>query len=372
MPHPLAQLAFRISAIVAVVGITGAVVSAGVGLVLFAVLPSGTATAETLVCGKTDVVPSGGQDYLARNAVRDNTEQCITAGDQSLRIERAEHDAPPGGPPAASPALLKGCHDETCSKDSGLPVLVSRMPEVTSDLVTTQAVSGTYYAGHTVFFHTKAEVESEPDGAEMTIWLRDQGGVRPPGLMIASAIPIAGAGWNVWFGQADGLNRIAYERVGDVTSVKGLDIRAFTKDSVVRGLVKPEWYLVGVEAGFTVWRGGAGNAVEHFEVSVSGEPPGACSARLAVDETWSSGFTATVVVTNSGESPVRGWAVDWTFPGEQVVKNWWDADITQTGKAVNAVNADYNGTLPAAGSTTFGLVGDGPPPVGAELTCVPR
>jgi cellulase/cellobiase CelA1 len=100
--------------------------------------------------------------------------------------------------------------------------------------------------------------------------------------------------------------------------------------------------------------------------------PGRCTARLAVEEAWSGGFAVTVVVTNSGERSVRGWAVDLTFPGDQRVLNSWGARVAQSGQAVHVVNADHNGVLDAAGSTSFGLVGSGAPPDGADLICVPR
>ncbi|PRY40385.1 cellulose binding domain-containing protein [Umezawaea tangerina] len=384
MSHPLAQLAFRVSLTLAAVGIVGAVLAAAVGLVLLAALPSGPAASATTtqLCGKDDIAPAGGKDYLALNNVWGaDTEQCVGVGDQSLKVERAEHDRPPNGAPAASPALVKGCHFGVCSDNSGLPVQVSRMPEITSDLVGTAGEGGTYNAAYAVWFHSRPAVDGPPDGAEMAIWLRSNGDVRPSGVMVAGAMPIAGASWDVWFEKADGRNRVVYERVGDVTSVKGLDIRAFTKDAQTRGWIKPEWYLIGVEAGFNLWRGGAGNAIDQFSVTVdesrppaSSKPlgPAACTAQLTVGTTWAEGFTATVVITNSGGRPLKGWEVDWTFPGDQRVQNSWDATVTQNGRSVRAVNADYNGTVEVSESISFGLVGTGPPPKVTALTCVPR
>ena len=108
----------------------------------------------------------------------------------------------------------------------------------------------------------------------MVIWLRGVGGVRPGGVLLAREVPISDARWNVWLARDQGRVRITYERVGEATTVKDLDISAFTRDSVGRGLVSPDWYLIAVEAGFNLWRGGAGNAIENFSVSVDGQKPG--------------------------------------------------------------------------------------------------
>ncbi|MCS7477577.1 cellulose binding domain-containing protein [Umezawaea endophytica] len=375
MSNPLAQLAFRVSLTIAAIGVCGAVLAAAVGLVLLAALPS--TAAGTQVCGKNDVVPAGEKEYLAGNNVGGvDTAQCVTVGERKLRVDSAEHDLPVGGPPAASPSLLKGCHQDICSENSGLPVQVSRMPELTSNLVTTPAADGDYATAYTAWFHSKPAVEGLPDGAEMAIWLRANGDARPAGIMVAGAMPISGASWDVWFEKAQGRNRITYERVGDVDSVRGLDIRAFGKDAVNRAWVKPDWYLIGVEAGFDLWRGGAGNSVDEFEVVVAEQlppvGPAACTASLAIDTSWPQGFTATIKITNSGARPVEGWTVDWTFPGEQRVENSWNATITQKGRTVHAVNAAYNGLIDVQDSITFGLVGIGAPPKTMALTCVPR
>ncbi len=72
---------------------------------------------------------------------------------------------------------------------------------------------------------------------------------------------------------------------------------------------------------------------------------------------WGSGFTATVTVTNKGPAAVTGWTVAWTFAGNQTVTNAWNTVLTQTGTAVSAKNASYNGTIAVNGSVNFGFQG---------------
>ncbi|MDX8147244.1 cellulose binding domain-containing protein [Lentzea sp. BCCO 10_0061] len=377
--NPSAHIAFRVAAAFVALGLGGALIAAIVGLVLTNVGPA--ASASLSLCAKDGVAPAGGKDYLAQNNVWNaETPQCVTVGDQSLRIESAAHDVSPQGAPAATPSLLKGCHWQDCTDVGDLPVQVSAMPRVTSDWVTSQVDTGVFNAAYVVWFHSGPVAEGTPDGAEMVIWLRSRGGVRPGGVMLAREVPISDARWNVWLARDQGRVRITYERVGETTAVRDLDISAFTGDSVGRGLVSPDWYLIAVEAGFNLWRGGAGNAIENFSVSVDDQKPRRalgtsaptpCFAALNVEETWTGGFRAVVEVTNVGDSPVQGWILDWTFPGGQHVERTSVGQVTQSGSSVHLVGGVRDGVLEPGKSTSFDVVGSGVSPGIVSITCTP-
>jgi mannan endo-1,4-beta-mannosidase len=81
-----------------------------------------------------------------------------------------------------------------------------------------------------------------------------------------------------------------------------------------------------------------------------------CTASLHVDNQWNSGFTATVTV-KAGSSPISGWTVRWTWPGNQQETSAWNATVTQSGSQVTATNMSYNGAVPASGTTSFGFQG---------------
>jgi lipopolysaccharide export system protein LptA len=70
----------------------------------------------------------------------------------------------------------------------------------------------------------------------------------------------------------------------------------------------------------------------------------------------SGGFNATVTVT-AGSTALSSWKVTWTFANGQTVTSYDNANITQSGSAVTATNASYNGSLSAGTSTTFGMQG---------------
>jgi Cellulose binding domain len=88
-------------------------------------------------------------------------------------------------------------------------------------------------------------------------------------------------------------------------------------------------------------------------------PAAGAAAGCLVDyrvNAWTGGFTAAVRVT-AGDTAVNGWTVTWTYGGDQRVTNGWNATVTQSGASVTASNAAWNGSLPAGGSTEFGVQG---------------
>lgn len=85
----------------------------------------------------------------------------------------------------------------------------------------------------------------------------------------------------------------------------------------------------------------------------------AAAAACSVDYTansWSTGFTADVKVTNSGTA-VSSWTVAWSYAGDQKVTSAWSATVTQSGSQVTAGNVAWNGSLASGASTSFGFQG---------------
>jgi poly(hydroxyalkanoate) depolymerase family esterase len=70
---------------------------------------------------------------------------------------------------------------------------------------------------------------------------------------------------------------------------------------------------------------------------------------------WNTGFTATVTLTDTGTTPLNGWNVQWTWPGNQQITNAWNATVTQNGANATAQNLSYNATLAPGASTSFGF-----------------
>jgi Cellulose binding domain len=81
----------------------------------------------------------------------------------------------------------------------------------------------------------------------------------------------------------------------------------------------------------------------------------ACAVTYTANS-WSTGFTADVKVTNNGPT-TSSWTVTWSYAGDQRVTNAWNATVTQSGTAVTATNVAWNGSLGTGASTSFGFQG---------------
>lgn len=81
---------------------------------------------------------------------------------------------------------------------------------------------------------------------------------------------------------------------------------------------------------------------------------GACTVTYSVNQ-WNTGFTANITVRSA--VALNGWTLTWTYPSGQTVTQAWSSVTTQSGSVVTAKNAAWNGSIPAGGSTQFGLNG---------------
>ncbi|MFJ8695786.1 cellulase family glycosylhydrolase [Streptomyces roseolilacinus] len=85
-----------------------------------------------------------------------------------------------------------------------------------------------------------------------------------------------------------------------------------------------------------------------------GQAAGACAVTYRVNE-WSGGFNADVTVRNTGTAAVRGWRLDFAFPGDQTVRSSWNAKVVQQGTRVRATPEPWTETIPVGGSVSFGF-----------------
>src|SRR5690606_3640836 len=92
-----------------------------------------------------------------------------------------------------------------------------------------------------------------------------------------------------------------------------------------------------------------------FPITAQAQAAG-CQVSYTVLNQWPGGFTAAVDITNLG-SQLSSWSLRWSFGAGQTIANIWNANRTQTGAEVTATNVDYNGTVPAGGTVSFGFNG---------------
>jgi cellulose 1,4-beta-cellobiosidase len=198
--------------------------------------------------------------------------ECITTnGSTEFKVANSSIENGRDGAPGGYPDIYKGCNYGACTSRSGLPVKVSRIHAgtVTTSWSTSQpGGSSVYNAAYDIWFNQTSATSGKANGAELMIWLNRNGRKHPYGHQVASDVSIGGRRYNVWFGN-HGFNTISYTMTTGARSVRNLDLRPLVAYAVRRGYISTSWYLINVEAGFEVWRGGVGLATNSFSVNVT-------------------------------------------------------------------------------------------------------
>ncbi|WP_433220943.1 cellulose binding domain-containing protein [Dactylosporangium sp. CS-047395] len=92
-------------------------------------------------------------------------------------------------------------------------------------------------------------------------------------------------------------------------------------------------------------------------VSPSASPSGgAAGPRVTYTmNTWNTGFTATVGITNTGSSTINGWTLAFTLPAGQAITSGWSATFSPTSGSVSARNVSYNAAIAPGATVEFGF-----------------
>jgi hypothetical protein len=91
--------------------------------------------------------------------------------------------------------------------------------------------------------------------------------------------------------------------------------------------------------------------------SAGGGGGGACQVIYTLNSSWPGGFTAQVVIDNTGTTTINGWSLTFTFPGDEQITSNFNGGASQTGENATLTNASYNGTIAPGASITDGFQG---------------
>ncbi|PYC88356.1 alpha-L-arabinofuranosidase, partial [Streptomyces tateyamensis] len=184
------------------------------------------------------------------------------------------------------------------------------------------------------------------------VTLHPGGTVTPPptpGTPTASGV----TGSSVTLGWAASTGAAGYDVVRLAGSAETVVAAPTSASATVTGLQPNTAYTFAVYA-----RDAAGNrsarsgSVTVTTAAASGG--GSCKVGYSVND-WGSGFTATLLLTNTGSTPVNGWTLSFGWPGNQQLTNGWNAGWTQSGSTVTGTSLSYNGALAPGASTSIGF-----------------
>lgn len=74
-----------------------------------------------------------------------------------------------------------------------------------------------------------------------------------------------------------------------------------------------------------------------------------------IDNEWSNGFVASIIIKNDTNATVNNWSVNWQYPNNRVT-NSWNANVTGS-NPYTATNMSWNGSIAAGQSVSFGFQG---------------
>ncbi|MGW0217604.1 GH12 family glycosyl hydrolase domain-containing protein [Micromonospora chokoriensis] len=334
---------------------------------LVAVALGGNASADTLICEQYGSTTIQGRYVVQNNRWGTTAEQCINVTSNGFEIRTLNGSSPTNGAPTAYPSVFFGCHYTNCSPGTNLPIQVSQISSATSSISYRYVSGATYNASYDIWL----DPSPKRDGVnqmEIMIWLNRQGSIQPIGSVVGTT-NLAGRTWEVWRGSNGSNNVISYVASSAISSLN-FSVLDFINDTRNRGAITNSWYLTSIQAGFEPWQGGVGLAVTSFSANVNGgggptnppptTPPPSGGASCAVKYTansWGNGFTADVLVTNTGSSAINGWTLNYNLPSGQTVTNAWNATVSQSGSAVTARNVGHNGSIAPGGTASFGYQG---------------
>jgi mannan endo-1,4-beta-mannosidase len=73
-----------------------------------------------------------------------------------------------------------------------------------------------------------------------------------------------------------------------------------------------------------------------------------------VSNSWGSGYTGAIRVTNTGTSTKSGWTASWNYSGSNRITSSWNATLSGS-NPYTATGASWNSTIGAGQTVEFGF-----------------
>ncbi|MGB0114415.1 MAG: ExeM/NucH family extracellular endonuclease [Ilumatobacteraceae bacterium] len=86
-------------------------------------------------------------------------------------------------------------------------------------------------------------------------------------------------------------------------------------------------------------------------------PTADCAVDYRIHAVWPGGFIAQIWIENTGDVPINGWDLGWTFEAGERVLFGWSGRYRQSGAEVSVHNVPWNRMIAPGGRTTIGFIG---------------
>ena len=217
----------------------------------------------------TRVVTRDGRQYVVQNNVwnGNSSNQTLTVTGTAFTVSQQSNGASTGGPPTSFPSVFVGSNFGHSASGSGLPKQVSALQSVQTGWKWSGS-NGTHNATYDVWFSTGPGGDGgNPSGGYMMVWFQRHPDVVPLGGSPTGTVSIAGKSWQYWAcmgGCQNGVPVISYIPPSGAFNEWSFDLKPFIDHAAMVGVIKKEWYLSNIFAGFEIWNGGQGLKTENF------------------------------------------------------------------------------------------------------------
>jgi hypothetical protein len=257
----------------AAIPLAGALGAAAIG----AGAPAGAATAARLVttiCREHHyrlVTGMSGRRYVVENGNFGGRPECISNVGLRPNFTVTRSGADSRGPEVdAYPFTLYGCSWKLCTPGSALPARVRAVRRASASWSIRTTAAGRWNAAFDVWFgRHRSAINGQARGAELMIWLK----ARHYPAVPSRVIRVDGRRWYAyhWVTSHDGAHwhYVQIRAVRPVTSVRELALVPIIRRVERMGLIAPRWWMLNIESGFEIWRGGVGLASTSFSATVT-------------------------------------------------------------------------------------------------------
>lgn len=198
-------------------------------------------------------------------------EQCVTAlwdGESSIAGMIVDPvDIETSDTPASYPAIVYGWHWGTFYGAYAEARRVEDIDTIPSTWRFSVPSEARYNASYDLWLHALPAPPDANGSLELMVWV-DSHDASPIGEMV-DLVELEGASWEVWRGQNTdfGFATVTYRRTEGTTDVT-LDLLGFVQGALDVVEAPEDWYLLGVEAGFELWRATDRFASQSYEVRI--------------------------------------------------------------------------------------------------------
>lgn len=206
-----------------------------------------------------------GERLIVRNDNYGGFAECLVNAGSSDNFTVSRSEADSRVQPAAYPYIFRGCSWGLCTPGSGLPARLATVGRAWTSWATRQRAGGSWDATYDIWFGRSPITTGQATGGELMIWLGSRH--RPPPDRHARIVWAGHARWYLhsWRTHHAGYSwrLIEFRRVRPVWRA-ALSLGPFIRIIEKRGWVRPSSWLLSIEAGFEIWRGGTGLATTAF------------------------------------------------------------------------------------------------------------